>query len=204
MGFGSTAQRQMTRDPRPQPCFTAGGAPKTGAQKIRHRCPEGLIRAPMKLMVDDLPVVRASTLVALGDIRRDAKTALIRFGNDGVEYQVGVRMMRFPGGGFWARFVCPRCDGGSQRLRLLDGQPACVKCARASGLIYRSQSIRTEKRHAVTAPPRIALICRDTPMRVNARPNRVAERQVNAENALRRSLIVARAWRAAKASKAGI
>jgi hypothetical protein len=158
----------------------------------------------MKRMVDDLPVVRASTLVALGDIRRHAKTALIRFDDDGVEYQVGVRMMRFPGGGFWARFVCPRCDGGSQRLRLLDGEPACVKCIRASGLIYRSQSIRTEKRHTVTAPPRIALICRDTPMRVNARPNRVAERRVNAENALRRSLIVARAWRAAKASKAGI
>jgi hypothetical protein len=44
----------------------------------------------------------------------------------------------------------------------------------------------------VTAPPRIALICRDTPTRVNARPNRVAKRQVNGEIALRRSLIVAR------------
>ena len=54
----------------------------------------------MKRMVDDLPAVRASTLVALGDIRRDAKTALLRFDDDGVEYQVGVRMMRFPGGGF--------------------------------------------------------------------------------------------------------
>jgi hypothetical protein len=140
-------------------------------------CPEELIFALMKRRVDDLPVVRASTLVTLGDIRRDATTALIRFGGDGVEYEAGVRMMRFPGGGFWARFVCPRCDGGSQRLRLLNGQPACVKCARASGLIYRSQSIRTEKRYVVTASPRIALICRDTLMRVNARPNRVAERR---------------------------
>ena len=143
----------------------------------------------MKRMVDDLPVVRASTLVANGDVRRDAVTALTRFSDgDGV----GVRIMRFPGGGFWARFVCPRCGGGSQRLRLLDGLPACVKCARAAGLIYRSQSIRTEKRHVVTAPPRIALLCRDTPMRINSRPNRVAERRVNAEIALRRSLIVAR------------
>ena len=162
------------------------------AQKIRHMCPEKLILALMKRTIDDLLVVRASALVAQGYIKRDAKTALIRFGNDGVEYQVGVRTMRFPGGGFWARFVCPKCGGGSQRLRLLDGQPTCVKCARASGLIYRSQSIRTEKRHAVTAPPRIALLRRDTPMRVNSRPNRVAERRVNAEIALRRSLIVAR------------
>jgi hypothetical protein len=146
----------------------------------------------MKRTIDDLPVVRASALVAQGYIKRDTNTALIRFGGGGVEYQVGVRTMRFPGGGFWARFVCPRCGGGSQRLRRLDGQPACVKCVRASGLIYRSQSIRTEKRHTVTAPPRIALLRRDTPMRVNSRPNRVAERRINAEIALRRSLIVAR------------
>ena len=146
----------------------------------------------MKRTIDDLPVVRVSTLVARGYIRRDAKTARVRFGDDGVEYQVGVRMMHFPSGGFWARFVCPRCGEGSQRLRLPDGQPACGKCVRATGLIYRSQSIRTEKRHAVTAPPRIALLRRNTPMRVNARPNRVAERRVNAEIALQRSLIVAR------------
>jgi hypothetical protein len=158
----------------------------------------------MKRTIDDLPLVRVSTLAARGDIRRDAKTARVRFGDDGVEYQVGVSMRRFRNGGFWAMLICPRCGGSAQRLRLLDDRPACGGCVRASGLIYRSQSVRTEKRHLVTAPPRIALICRDTPMRVNARPNRVAERRVNAENALRRSLIVARAWRAAKASKAGI
>ena len=146
----------------------------------------------MKRTIDDLPLVRVATLVALGEIRRDAKTARVRFGDDGVEYQVGVTLRRFTNGGFWAMLVCPRCGGGSQRLRLLDHQPVCGKCARASGLIYRSQSIRTEKRHAVTAPPRIALLRRDTPMRVNSRPNRVAERRVNAEIALRRSRIVAR------------
>ena len=158
----------------------------------------------MKRTIDDLPVVRVSTLVARGEIRRDAKTALVRFCDDGVEYQVGVRMMRFPGGGFWARFVCPRCGGGSQRLRLLDGKPACGKCARAAGLIYRSQSIRTEKRHLVTAPPRIALLRRDTPMRVNSRPNRMAERRVNAEIALRRSLIVARKHGVGRAKDLGL
>jgi hypothetical protein len=158
----------------------------------------------MKRTIDDLPMVRVATLVALGGIERDAKTARVRFGDDGAEHQVAVKVGRFRNGGFCAMFVCPRCDRGSQRLRLLDDRPACGKCVRASGLIYRSQSIRTEKRHVITAPPRIALICRDTPMRVNARPNRMAERRVNAANALRRSLIVARASRAAKASKAGI
>ena len=64
-------------------------------------------------------------LVARGEIRRDAKTARIRFGDDGVEYQVGVKVRRFRNGGFWAMFVCPRCDRGAQRLRLLDDRPAC-------------------------------------------------------------------------------
>jgi hypothetical protein len=146
----------------------------------------------MKRTIDDLPLVRVATLVALGEIKRDAKTALVRFGDDGVEYRVGVRMRQFANGGFWARFVCPRCDGGSQRLRLLDGQPACGKCIRASGLIYRSQSTRTEKRHLLTAPPRMVLLSGDKPARVNPRPGRNLDRRANLEFALRRSRVVAR------------
>ena len=84
----------------------------------------------MKRTIDDLPLVRVATLVALGEIGRDAKTARVRFGDDGVEYQVGVRVRRFRNGGFWAMLVCPRCGGGSQRLRLLDDGPPV---ARASG-----------------------------------------------------------------------
>jgi hypothetical protein len=146
----------------------------------------------MKRTIDDLPVVRVSALVAHGYISRGAVTAVIRLGDDSVEYEVGVRMTQFPNGGFWARFVCPRCGGSSQRLRLLDGQPACGKCVRASGLIYRSQSVRTETRHLVTAPPRIALLNGDTPARVNPRPGRKLDRRANLEFALRRSRIVAR------------
>jgi hypothetical protein len=146
----------------------------------------------MKRTTDDLPVVRASALVAHGYISRGAVTALVRFGDDGVEYEVGVRMTQFPNGGFWARFACPRCGGGSQRLRLLDGRPVCGKCIRASGLIYRSQSVRTETRHLITAPPRIALLNGGKPARVNPRPGRRLDRRANLEAKLRRSLIVAR------------
>jgi hypothetical protein len=146
----------------------------------------------MKRTIDDLPMVRVSTLVAHGYIARGAVTALVRFGDDDVEYKVGVRMRQFPNGGFWVQFVCPRCDGGAQRLRLLDGQPACGMCIRASGLIYRSQSIRTEKRHVVTAPPRLAKLNSDKSARVNPRPGRKLDRRANLEFALRRSRIVAR------------
>ena len=144
----------------------------------------------MKRTIDDLPLVRVATLVARGEIRRDAKTARIRFGDDGVEYQVGVKVRRFRNGGFWAMLVCPRCGGGAQRLRLLDDRPACGKCVRASGLIYRSQSVRTEKRHPVTEPPRLAKLIK--PARIHPRPGRKLDRRPNLEFALRRSRIVAR------------
>ena len=146
----------------------------------------------MKRTIDDLPLVRVATLVARGEIRRDAKTARIRFGDDGVEYQVGVKVRRFRNGGFWAMFVCPRCGGGAQRLRLLDDRPACGKCVRASGLIYRSQSVRTEKRDTVTAPPRLAKLNSNRPLHVHPRPGRTFDGRANMEFALRRSRIVAR------------
>jgi hypothetical protein len=146
----------------------------------------------MKRTIDDLPLVRVADLVARGYIRRDATTALIRFGDEGVEYQVGVTLRRFRNRGFWAMFVCPRCGGGSQRLRLIDDRPACGACVRASGLIYRSQATRTEKRHLLTAPPRIDRLNSDKPLRVHSRPGRTFDRRANMELALERSLIVAR------------
>jgi hypothetical protein len=54
-----------------------------------------LILGFMKRTIDDLPLVRVATFVALGEIGRDAKTAHVRFGDDGVEYQLGVRVRRF-------------------------------------------------------------------------------------------------------------
>jgi hypothetical protein len=155
----------------------------------------------MKRTIDDLPLVRVSTLVAGGDIRRDAKTASVRFGDDGVEYQVGVKRRRFRNRGFWAMFVCPRCGGGSQRLRLLDDRPACGACVKASGLIYRSQSVRTEKRHIVTAPPRLARLNSDKALRVHARSGRTFDGRVNMELALKRSLIVERRAKIARFEK---
>ena len=110
----------------------------------------------MKRTIDDLPMVKASTLRAQGYIGPETKTTLIRFDDSGVEYQVGVTAKPLPCGAVWSLFICPRCHGRAQRLRLLDGVPSCGACVRASGLIYRSQSVRTEKRHPVTAPPRLA------------------------------------------------
>ena len=146
----------------------------------------------MKRTIDDLPMVKASTLRAHGHIGPETKTTLIRFDDSGVEYQVGVTAKPLPCGAVWSMFICPRCHGRAQRLRLLDDRPACGKCVRASGLIYRSQSVRTEKRHTVTAPPRLARLNSDRPLRVHPRPGRMIDGRANMEFALRRSRIVAR------------
>ena len=92
----------------------------------------------MSCTIDDLPMVKASTLRAHGYIGPETKTTLIRFDDSGVEYQVGVTSKPLPCGAVWSLFICPRCNGRAQRLRLLDDRPACGKCVRASGLIYRS------------------------------------------------------------------
>ena len=108
----------------------------------------------------------------------------------------GVKAKPLPCGAAWSLFIRPGCGGGSQRLRLLDDRPACgkcvSKCVRASGLIYRSQATRTEKRHTVTAPPRFVRLNSDRPLRVHPRPGRTFDGRANIEFALRRSRIVAR------------
>ena len=145
----------------------------------------------MKRTVDDLPMIKASTLAAAGVIGPGTRSAIVQFADVG--YQVGVKVHRFRKcGGWWALFLCPRSGGGAQRLRLLDDKPACRACVLASGLIYRSQSVRTEKRHLVTAPPRIARLNSDKPLRVHARPGRTFDGRANLEFALRRSLLVMR------------
>jgi hypothetical protein len=145
----------------------------------------------MKRTIDDLPMIKASTLAAAGVIGPGTRSKAVQFGDVG--YVVGVKVHRFPKcGGWWALFLCPRCGSGAQRLRLLDDKPACRVCVLASGLIYRSQSVRTEKRHLVTAPPRIARLNSDKPLRVHARPGRTFDGRANLELALRRSLLVHR------------
>jgi hypothetical protein len=146
----------------------------------------------MRTRIEDLPLVRVSTLVANGYIGRDAMTALIRFGDDGVEYVIGVRVRCFRNGGFWAMLVCPRCDGGAQRLRLLDDKPACGKCVRASGLRYRVESTAAKDRHLLTVPERVDRLNGDKPARVNPRPGRRLDRRAPIEAALKRSLLLAR------------
>ena len=145
----------------------------------------------MKRMIDDLPMIKASSMAAAGLIDPGTRSTVVQFGDVG--YGVGVKVHRFRKcGGWWALFICPRCGGGAQRLRLLDNAPACGKCVRASGLRYRVESTSAKDRHLLTAPDRIAKLNGDKPARVNPRPGRKLDRRAPTEAALKRSLLVAR------------
>jgi len=169
-------------------------------QIVEAPLPVGHFRSLGRRRIDDLPMVKSSALVARGEITRQSKTARIKFDGSDVEYQLGVVIYHMPSGGFWGRFVCPRCGGPSHRIRLLDDRPACCKCARGAGLVYRSQHTNTGKRHLVTAPPRLAMLNSKTSLfHHRHHDNILMERRANIELALRRSLLVARKHRADRA-----
>jgi hypothetical protein len=144
----------------------------------------------MKLAIDDLPRVSASRMRALGEITAERKVTAVRF--DDVEFTVGVALVRFPNGGNWSLFIAPCCGHKVRTLRLLDGDPVCCRCCRARGLRSRVELIRTEERAAWHALNRIERLNSATPARLHPRPGRMLDRRANIENALRRSLIVAR------------
>jgi hypothetical protein len=55
----------------------------------------------MKRTIDDLPMVKASTVAAAGLIGPETRSAVVQFGDVG--YAVGVKVHRFPKcGGWWA------------------------------------------------------------------------------------------------------
>jgi hypothetical protein len=160
-------------------------------------------RLSMKTVIEDLPLVSAAQLRTSGAIAPGMSATTIRFDDSDVEYGVGLRLLRFPGGGAWVLFSCPRCHGGARKLRLLGDMPACSNCLSAAGLRYRVEmASHAGKRAALTAPRRIALLDSDKPARVNARPGRTIERRALIEMALERSIIVAREYGIAEFEKA--
>ena len=104
---------------------------------------------------------------------------------------MALALHRWPNGGSWSFFLCP-CGRRARALRLLDGHLRCRHCCKASGLRYRVELIRTEKRAAYHAPRILARLNSEAPARLFPRPGRMLDRRVNLEAKLRRSLIVAR------------
>ena len=95
-------------------------------------CPVAAILAHMKLTIDDLPMVKASTLRAQGYIGPQTKTSLIRFDDSGVEYQVGVTAKPLPcGAAGRCSFARGAMGGRSGFVCSTTGLPAASASGRA-------------------------------------------------------------------------
>jgi hypothetical protein len=143
----------------------------------------------MKTAIDDLPAVSVSRMRAMGDIRAETKTTIVRFGD--IEFVVALSLRRFPNGGSWSFFLCP-CGRRARILRLFEGGLSCSQCLETRGLRTRVELIRTEQRAAYHAPRILARLNSAAPARLHPRPGRMLDRRVPLEARLRRSLIVAK------------
>jgi hypothetical protein len=91
--------------------------------------------ADHRRFLDEFECVKVSRLKAEGKL--EGQQALIAF-PDGVDRIIGIRHIRFPNGGAWAYFICPRCGGRKSKLWLVNDAPRCLTCCWLSGVRYRS------------------------------------------------------------------
>ena len=98
--------------------------------------------ADNRIFFDELVSVAASRLKATGAIRLEDRHGVIAFGDEdhGGERRksIGVAHTKFPNGGAWTYFICPRCGGRKKKLWLVEDAPRCLSCCWSLGVRYRS------------------------------------------------------------------
>jgi hypothetical protein len=87
---------------------------------------------------DEFAKVRVSRFRASGVIDPAKRQAVIPFPN-GQSKLIGAGHVRFPNGGGWSFFVCPKCAKLAGTLYLIDDAPRCLKCCDAMNIKHRSR-----------------------------------------------------------------
>jgi hypothetical protein len=98
--------------------------------------PKRAIDAGNRIFFDELVSVSVSRLRASGAIRLEDRHGFIAFGDK--QKLVGVAHTKFPNGGSWSYFRCPKCGARSRKLWLIDDAPRCRLCLEKLGVRYRA------------------------------------------------------------------
>ena len=88
--------------------------------------------AESRIFFDELVSLDAARLKAAGAIRIEDRHGVIAFDDEdrGVRRRkcIGVAHTKFPNGGWWTYFICPRCGGRKKKLWLVEDVPRCLSC----------------------------------------------------------------------------
>jgi hypothetical protein len=92
--------------------------------------------ADSRIFFGELVSLAASRLKATGAIKPEDRQAVIPFGEQ--TKLIGVAHTKFPNGGSWSYFVCPKCGRRAKKLWLADDAPRCRRCLEKLGVRYRA------------------------------------------------------------------
>jgi hypothetical protein len=141
--------------------------------------------ADSRIFFDELVSVAASRLKATGLIRLEDRRAHIPFGEQ--TKLIGVAHTKFPNGGSWSYFVCPKCSRRAKKLWLVDGAPRCRLCLEKLGVRYRaaygfgrSERLRERDRRV----DRLQAMLEGGPMRFKPVPPNWGNRRLDRRNRL--------------------
>jgi hypothetical protein len=149
--------------------------------------------ADNRLFFDELVSIAASRLKATGIIRLEDQWARIPFGEQ--TKLIGVAHTKFPNGGSWSYFVCPKCRRRAKKLWLVDDAPRCRLCLEKLGVRYRAAYGfgRTERlRERDRRVDRLQAMLEGGPMRFKPVPPNWGNRRLDRRNRLTSALQQAR------------
>ena len=149
--------------------------------------------ADRRVFFDQLASVGVSRLRATGAIRLEDQQALIPFGKQ--TKLIGVAHTKFPNGGSWSYFVCPKCGRRAKKLWLADDAPRCRLCLEKLGVRYRAAYGfgRTERlRERDRRVDKLQAILEGGPMRFKPVPPNWGNRRLDRRNCLTAALQQAR------------
>jgi hypothetical protein len=149
--------------------------------------------ADNRIFFDELVDVAVSRLKATGAIRLEDQWAHIPFGEQ--TKLIGVAHTRFPNGGSWSYFLCPKCGGRAKKLWLVDDAPRCRLCLEKLGVRNRAAYGfgRTERlRERDRRVDKLQAMLEGGPMRFKPVPPNWGNRRLDRRNGLTAALQRAR------------